>query len=174
MSSNSSHQPPHVSTQRLARIQPRLGPGHGLGSFVQTQCFLPRTGALMYVTRDREIAILDPASCKIVRQFPTLEPGNEFSTYIGNIRISPSRRLYTLPEAPGSIWGLAWSQDSQRPRHPPRQRRNRRLEPPGGRSPTLGNRTCPVAQVCNLPYRRFLTCGVWTFLEHSNPSILLP
>ncbi len=114
MSSNSSHQPPHVSTQRLARIQPRLGPGHGLGSFVQTQCFLPRTGALMYVTRDREIAILDPASCKIVRQFPTLEPGNEFSTYIGNIRISPSRRLYTLPEAPGSIWGLAWSQDSQR------------------------------------------------------------
>jgi serine/threonine protein kinase/WD40 repeat protein len=116
--------------------QPVVAATNHLGSFVQIQCFLPQSGALMYVTRDRQIAVLDPSTRTILRQFPTLEPGEDFSTYIGNIRVSPDeskvamlspsglgvdiwdpangQRLYAIPDAPGSIWWLAWSPDSQR------------------------------------------------------------
>jgi hypothetical protein len=64
------------SYQERAAHVIQLQSGAQLGSFVQTQCFLPRTGALMHVTRDREAAVLDPASCKILRQFPALDAGD--------------------------------------------------------------------------------------------------
>jgi serine/threonine protein kinase/WD40 repeat protein len=114
---------------------PRFAATNHLGSFVQIQCFLPRTDALVYVTRDRQISVLDPATSRLLRQIPTLDPGEDASTYIGNIRVSPDesklailtpsglgvdvwdfangRRLYTLPEAPGSIWWLTWGPDSR-------------------------------------------------------------
>jgi serine/threonine protein kinase/WD40 repeat protein len=107
-----------------------------LGSFVQIQCFMPVSGALAYVTRERQITVLDPDTGSVVRQFDTLKAGETFSTYIGNIRVSPDesmlamltpsglgvdlwdpatgQRLYTLPEETGSIWWLAWSPDSRR------------------------------------------------------------
>jgi WD40 repeat protein len=116
--------------------KPVLAATNHLASFVQIQCFLPKTGALIYVTDNRHIAVLDPITVRVLRQFPTLEPGETFSTYIGNIRVSPDesklamltpsglgvdlwdpasgRRLFTLPEEPGSIWWLAWSPDSRR------------------------------------------------------------
>jgi WD40 repeat protein len=107
-----------------------------LGSFVQIQCFMPLSGALTFVTRERHVTVLDPDTGSVVRQFATLKPGETFSTYIGNIRVSPDesklamltpsglgvdlwdpalgKRLYTLPEEHGSIWWLAWSPDSRR------------------------------------------------------------
>ena len=104
-------------------------------NFVQTQCLLPKRGELAYVTRAREIAVLEAATGKVLRMFSTLEPGDP-SWFVANLRASPDETrfalvtrsglgveirdvltgqlLYVLPEETGSIWWLAWSPDSQR------------------------------------------------------------
>ncbi len=105
-------------------------------SIVQIQCFLPQSGGLLYVTRDREIVVFDPVGRSMIRHFPTLAPGEAPSTYLGNVSVSPDESkvalvsltglgvdlwdlesgqlLYSLPDRPGSIWWLAWSPDSRR------------------------------------------------------------
>jgi WD40 repeat protein len=104
-------------------------------NYVQALDFLPKSGALAYVTRQRTIAIVNPSTGQLIREFPNLEPGQTARWYIGNMRVSPDesklamvthsglgvairdvatgKLLYTLPEESGSIWWLAWSPDSQ-------------------------------------------------------------
>jgi WD40 repeat protein len=116
--------------------RPWLVTSNSQASIIQIQGFLPRSGALFYVNREREIVIVDPTTRAIVRRFPTLSPGQMPSTYLGNVRVSPDesklamvsltglgvdvwevaagRLLYSLPDHPGSIWWLAWSPDSRR------------------------------------------------------------
>ena len=103
---------------------------------VQVLSFLPRSGALAYVTPNREIAILEPATGRVLRTFSTLATGETSGTFVVNLRASPDesmlamasisglgvdlrdtatgKLLYTLPEEPGTVWFLAWSPDSRR------------------------------------------------------------
>ena len=103
---------------------------------VQTLAFLPKSGALAYVTQQREITLLDPHTHSVLRSFPTRAQGDTNRSTVVNLRASPDesrlamasvsglgvdlwdpatgRLLYTLPEEPGSIWWLAWSPDSRR------------------------------------------------------------
>jgi len=115
---------------------PWLVTSNSQASIIQIHSFLPRSGRLLYVNRDREIVLVDPATGENLRQFPTLAPGETPSTYIGNTRVSPDesklamvsssglgvdlwdlttgRNLYSLPNQPGSVWWLSWSPDSRR------------------------------------------------------------
>jgi serine/threonine protein kinase/WD40 repeat protein len=116
--------------------KPWLVTSNSQASIIQIHSFLPRSGKLMYVNRDREIVLVDPGTGETLRQFPTLAPGETPSTYIGNMRVSPDesklamvsssglgvdlwdlttgRNLYSLPNQPGSVWWLSWSPDSRR------------------------------------------------------------
>jgi len=105
-------------------------------NYVQAQCLLPKRGELAYVTQDREIAVLESSTGKVLRILATREAGDKSGWFIGNLRVSPDetrfalvtpsglgveirdvltgKMLYTLPEETGSIWWLAWNPDSQR------------------------------------------------------------
>jgi WD40 repeat protein len=104
-------------------------------NFVQGHGFLPKSGALAYVSEDREITVIEPATGQVLRSFPTRAPGDATPFTAKNLRISPDESrlalasvsglevelwdpatgkfLYSLPEEPGTIWWLAWSPDSQ-------------------------------------------------------------
>ncbi|MBX3732396.1 MAG: protein kinase [Verrucomicrobiae bacterium] len=104
--------------------------------FVQGHTFLPRSGALAYVTRDREVAVVDPADGRRLRTFATRLPGDPARPSVANLAASPDESrlalvtpsglgvnlwdpesggfLYSLPEEHGTIWWLAWSPDGQR------------------------------------------------------------
>ncbi len=92
-------------------------------------------GTLLHMTRDRMLHFHDPQSHASVRAFSSLSAGETSSTYVANLRVSPDgskvavanhsgrgvnihdlasgRRLYTLPDDPGSIWWLAWHPDGR-------------------------------------------------------------
>jgi serine/threonine protein kinase/WD40 repeat protein len=102
---------------------------------VQVLGFLPNSGALAQVTRERRVEILEPATGRLLREFATIEPGESLGTFVANLRVSPNESklamvsvsglgvdlwnpatgqlLYSLPEEAGAIWWLAWSPDSQ-------------------------------------------------------------
>jgi WD40 repeat protein len=104
-------------------------------NFVQGHSFLPTSGALAYVSDDREITMIEPATGRVLRSFPTRAPGDATPFTAKNLRISPDESrlalasvsglevelwdpatgkfLYSLPEEPGTIWWLAWSPDSR-------------------------------------------------------------
>jgi serine/threonine protein kinase/WD40 repeat protein len=116
--------------------KPWLVTSNSQASIIQIHSFLPRSGSLVYVNRDREIVLVDPATGQTLRQFPTLGAGETPSTYLGNMRVSPDesklamvsptglgvelwdlstgQSLYSLPDQPGSVWWLSWSPDSRR------------------------------------------------------------
>jgi WD40 repeat protein len=105
-------------------------------NFVQGLGFLPKSGALAYVSQNREITLLDSATGRVLRSFPTRAPGDATPFSAKNLRVSPDESrlalasvsglevelwepatgqfLYSLPEEPGTIWWLAWSPDSRR------------------------------------------------------------
>jgi WD40 repeat protein len=115
---------------------PQLVTTNSNGSIIQVQSFLPRTGSLIYLDRNRHVVVVHPGTREVLRRFQTLQPGESTSTYIGNIAVSPDesklalasptglgvdvwelatgRRLYALPDRPGTVWWLAWSPDSRR------------------------------------------------------------
>jgi serine/threonine protein kinase/WD40 repeat protein len=102
---------------------------------VQVLGFLPNSGALAQVTRERRVEILEPATGRLLSEFATIEPGESLGTFVANLRASPNESklamvsvsglgvdlwnpatgqlLYSLPEEAGAIWWLAWSPDSQ-------------------------------------------------------------
>jgi WD40 repeat protein len=104
-------------------------------NYVQGHGFLPKSGALAYVSADREITVIEPATGRVLRSFPTRPPGDVTPFTAKNLRISPDETrlaltsvsglevelwdpvtgkfLYALPEEPGTIWWLAWSPDSR-------------------------------------------------------------
>ena len=105
-------------------------------SAVQTLGLSARDHTLIHMSQDdRSLRFWDPQSRQIVRTLPTLAPGESSSTYIGNFRVSPDgskvavanhsgrgvnihelasgRRLYSLPDDPGSVWWLAWHPDNR-------------------------------------------------------------
>jgi WD40 repeat protein len=105
-------------------------------NFVQGLGYLPNSGALAYVSGNREITLLESAAGRVLRSFPTRAPGEVTPFTAKNLRISPDesrlalvsvsgldvelwdpatgKLLYSLPEEPGTIWWLAWSPDSRR------------------------------------------------------------
>jgi WD40 repeat protein len=115
--------------------QPSLIATNVESNYAQSQCLLPKRGEVAYVTRDREITILDFATSKVLRSFPTRQPGDDSGWFIANLRASPDETrfavvtpsglgveirdvitgevLYALPEETAAIWWLAWHPDSQ-------------------------------------------------------------
>lgn len=105
-------------------------------NFVQGQSFLPKSGALAYVTPNRELVIVEPTTGRVIRTQPTLGEGENSDWYVSNLRVSPDesklamvthsglgvdlrdpatgKLLYTLPEESGTVWWIAWSLDSHR------------------------------------------------------------
>jgi WD40 repeat protein len=105
-------------------------------NYVQGHCFLPKSGALAYVTQQRSIAFLDPSDGRVLREFSTREPSDTSPWFLANICVSPDeskvavvstsatgidirdvatgKLLYSLAEEPGPVWWLAWSPDNQR------------------------------------------------------------
>ncbi len=103
---------------------------------VQGLCFMPKSGELVYITRNHEIAFLEPSTGRMIREYPTSDPVKVTQWEDVNVRISPDesrlamgtlsgrgvelrdpatgKLLYTLLEETGVIWWLAWSPDSQR------------------------------------------------------------
>jgi len=117
------------------RNEPELADSHS--SAVQPVGFVNGSPSLVHMdTMDRTLRFWDPQSRRIVRTLPTLAAGESISTLIGNFRVSPDgskvavanhnglgvniydlatgRRLYSLPDEPGSIWWLAWDPDNRR------------------------------------------------------------
>jgi len=105
-------------------------------SAVQTLGLSARDHTLVHMSQDdRSLHFWDPKSHQIVRTLPTLALGESSSTYIGNFRVSPDgskvavanhngrgvnihdlasgRRLYSLPDDPGSVWWVAWHPDNR-------------------------------------------------------------
>jgi WD40 repeat protein len=102
---------------------------------IQSLCFLPRSGRLAYVTRNRELAILEPETWRVLSQTPTLNADQKSGWYVANLTFSPDESrfaivtpsglgvelrdpatgglIYTLPEESGAVWWLAWSPDSR-------------------------------------------------------------
>jgi WD40 repeat protein len=105
-------------------------------NIVQGLGFLPKSGALAYVTKDREVTLLEPSTGRVIRNFPTRTPGEVTQSTVKNMRVSPDesrlamasvsglsvelwnpatgKLMYSLPEELGTIWWLAWSPDSQK------------------------------------------------------------
>jgi WD40 repeat protein len=105
-------------------------------NFVQGLAFLPKSGELAHVSREREVTLLEPATGRVIRSFATRAPGDATQSTVKNLRVSPDESrlalasvsglgvelwdpatgkfLYSLPEEPGTIWWLAWSPDSRR------------------------------------------------------------
>ena len=103
---------------------------------VQSLCFLPRSGHLAYVTSDREIAILESGTWRLIRKTSTLTPEDKPGWYVANLAVSPDESrfamvtpsglavelrdtttgalIYSLPEQAGTVSWLAWSGDSAR------------------------------------------------------------
>jgi WD40 repeat protein/tRNA A-37 threonylcarbamoyl transferase component Bud32 len=102
---------------------------------IQTTCFLPKSGRLAYMTTDREIAVLEPKTWRVLSKTATLSPEDNSRWYVANLTVSPDESrfgvvtpsglrvelrdtvtgalIYTLPEESGTIWWLAWSSDGQ-------------------------------------------------------------
>jgi WD40 repeat protein len=134
-----SWQPFNSGTIRTLEMEPesisRVVATNSHDNFVQGHGFLPKSGALAYVSEDREITVIEPATGQVLRSFPTRAPGDATPFTAKNLRISPDESrlalasvsglevelwdpatgkfLYSLPEEPGTIWWLAWSPDSQ-------------------------------------------------------------
>ncbi len=90
---------------------------------------------LLHMDKDRRLVFSSLPSRQITRTLPTLAPGESASSYVGNFRVSPDgskaavanhngrgvnildlasgRRLYSLPDDPGSVWWLAWHPDGR-------------------------------------------------------------
>lgn len=88
------------------------------------------SGTWLHRDADHNLIVTDSEPPHGLRQIRTLSLGESVSTYVGNIRVSPDgskvaltnhngrgvdiyelntgRRLYSLPDDPGSIWWLAW------------------------------------------------------------------
>jgi WD40 repeat protein len=115
--------------------EPELTDTHSAA--VQTVGFANSSPNLLHMhIMDRTLRFWDSHSHRIVRTLPTLAAGESISTLIGNFRVSPDsskvavanhnglgvniydlasgRRLYSLPDEPGSIWWLAWDPDNRR------------------------------------------------------------
>jgi serine/threonine protein kinase/WD40 repeat protein len=118
--------PESASTLIVTNSHPNFVQGHG---------FLPNSGTLAYVSENREITVVEPATGQVLRNFPTRAPDDVTPFTAKNLRISPDESrlaltsvsglevelwdpatgkfLYSLPEEPGTIWWLAWSPDSR-------------------------------------------------------------
>jgi len=117
------------------RNEPELAESHGAA--VQTLGFVGGSLTLLNMDiRDRTLRFWDVQSRRIVRTLPTLAAGESASTLVGNLSVSPDgskvavanhnglgvniydlasgRRIYSLPDEPGSIWWLAWAPDNRR------------------------------------------------------------
>jgi serine/threonine protein kinase/WD40 repeat protein len=103
---------------------------------VQPLCFLPKSGRLAYVTRNREIAILEPGTWRVLSKTSTLTAEDKPGWFVANLVVSPDESrfailtpsglgvelrdtvtgalIYALPEQAGTVWWLAWSPDSKR------------------------------------------------------------
>jgi WD40 repeat protein len=102
---------------------------------VQAESFTPDSRQLMVMDTSREIVTLDVATGKRVSSVPTGE-AKDANGFVNNFCLSPDgaklafdtpsmqsvevwdprvgQRLYSLPEAPGTVYWLAWSPDSRR------------------------------------------------------------
>jgi len=105
-------------------------------NFVQALDFLPKSGGLAYVTRERTIKILEAKTWRLLRSIQTQPHLERNKSFIANLRASPDesklavlgvsgrevdlwdpatgKLLYTLPEEADAVWWLAWSPDSRR------------------------------------------------------------
>ncbi|MBL9176093.1 MAG: protein kinase [Verrucomicrobiales bacterium] len=105
-------------------------------NFIQIFGFLPKSGHFAYVTQDRSVRILNPDTGAVVREFPTIPPGQRNTSFVSNLRCNPEETrlalvtpnglgieildamsgkvLYALPEEPGAVWWLAWSPEGRR------------------------------------------------------------
>ena len=108
---------------------------HAHNSAVQTLGVGGDGQTLLHMDRDRRLVFSSLPSRQVTRTLPTLASGESASSYVGNFRISPDgskvavanyngrgvnihdlasgRRLYSLPEDPGSVWWLAWHPDGR-------------------------------------------------------------
>jgi len=90
---------------------------------------------LSFDIKDLTLRFWEVQSRRLVRTIPTLGAGESSSTLVANMRVSPDgtkvavvnynglgvniyllasgRRLYSLPEEPGSLWWLAWAPDNR-------------------------------------------------------------
>ena len=90
---------------------------------------------LSFDIKDLTLRFWDVQSRRVVRTIPTLAAGESSSTLVTNMRVSPDgtkvavvnynglgvniydlasgRRLYSLPDEPGSLWWLAWAPDNR-------------------------------------------------------------
>ena len=116
--------------------RPSVVAANSVNNAVQELCFLPKSGEIAYMTTNREVALVNSSTGQVIRQYPTLKPGETPAWFVSNLRASPDgsklamvtpsglgvdlrdpdtgKLLYTLPDEPDSIWWLAWSPDSQR------------------------------------------------------------
>jgi len=131
-----SHNSTGLFVRRLETgAQPRLIATNIEVNPVQVLCFLPKSGRLAYVTHDREIAILEPETWRVMSKTSTLTPEDTTEWFVANLTVSPDESrfamvttsglgvdlrdtatgalVYTLPEQPGTIWWLAWSPDGR-------------------------------------------------------------
>jgi WD40 repeat protein len=105
-------------------------------NYVQGHCFLPKSGAVAYVTQRRTVAVIDPADGRLLRELPAPKSTDSSPLFIANISVSPDeskfaiaslsgtgvdvidaltgKLLYPLPDETSAIWWLAWSPDSRR------------------------------------------------------------
>jgi WD40 repeat protein/predicted Ser/Thr protein kinase len=116
------------------RNQPELADNHSVA--VQTLGLVDDGRSLLsFDVKDRALHFWDVQSRRVVRTLPTLALGESSSTLVGNMRVSPDgtkvavvnynglgvniydlasgRRLYSLPDEPGSLWWLAWAPDNR-------------------------------------------------------------
>src|SRR5262249_51942046 len=63
---------------------------------VQSLCFLPRSGHLAYVTRDREIAILESESWRLISKTSTLTPEDKPGWFVANLAVSPDEARFAM------------------------------------------------------------------------------
>jgi WD40 repeat protein len=116
------------------RSQLELADSHKFA--VETLGLADNGRTLLNMEMDHTFHFWDSRSRKIVRSLPALTKGESSTSYIGNFSVSPDgtkvavanynglgvniydlasgRRVYSLPDEPGSIWWLAWAPDSRR------------------------------------------------------------
>src|SRR5262249_6745071 len=131
---------PHISllfVRDLRTNQPRVLLATNLHvNYVQGHCFLPKSGAVAYVTQDRTVAVLDPADGRLLRELPAPTSTDSPALFIANISVSPDeskfavaslsgtgvdvinaitgKLLYPLPDETSAVWWIEWSPDSRR------------------------------------------------------------
>jgi WD40 repeat protein len=123
-----------VSSSFIMGLEPQTEPESVYNRSVAVQTLGLADGGrtlLSFDMTDRTLRFWDVQSRRLARTLPTLAVDELSSTLVGNMRVSPDetkvavvnynglgvniydlasgRRLYSLPDEPGSIWWLAWA-----------------------------------------------------------------